>query len=331
MALLRRVLLAATTGYILCFFSELYFFNEGPAHTGAAAAASDPAELFAFVAEMTLYYGAWAFILLWTIDRFRVRSVWALFLAGAVFGWLTEGTIVPVIYEAVPGTIAWPSLGWHALVDVLLGWYGIRLLLRRNNPWLTLAATVPLGLFWGVWSTWFWRSDYADRTPPIDPASFALFSSVFGLLCVAAFALQTRFAGREFRPTNWEGGVVVAWILFCFGVVVVPSYLLLSAMLPALLGVSYLALARNQKWERRENVIATLDGPVDLVNYAILGLMCPLASTSYALMYYNGLRWPLAETLCPLLTLVATGMFVASLVITTTRGRSSPALAPAGE
>ena len=336
MAFLKRLILVTTTGYILCFFSELYFFNDGLGFSAAAATAFDPLALFSFLFEMCFYYGCWAFIFLAAISYFRIRSIWALFLAGAIFGWLTEGTVVPVLYESVPGTILWPSLGWHALVDVLMGWFAIRMVLRANNPWLTLAVTIPLGLFWGIWATWFWQAEYPDALPPLDPSAFTTFSFTFGLLCVAAYAIQERCAGDDFQPTRWELGIVVAWNVFCFAVVVVPAYLYLAALLPLLLGVSCFALSRNRRQEKREDVLAMLRGRVDWINYAILCLMCPLASLSYAMMYHYEIRWPLAETLCPLLTLAATVMLLLSFVVllkqrTTLPGNQSAKLGNGGD
>ena len=321
MAFVKRLILVTTTGYILCFFSELYFFNEGPGHTAAASAATNPSALFGFLFEMCfLYYGSWAFLFLAAISYFRVRSIWALFLAGAAFGWLTEGVVALVIYESVPGTVVWPSVGWHALVDVLLGWYGIRMLLRMNKPWLTLAATVPLGLFWGVWSTWFWQAEFPNELPPLTPSSFAAFSFTFGLMCVAAYAVQQRYGGDEFRPTRWELGVVVAWNLFLFGVIAVPVYLFWAALLPFLLGVTLFALSRNKQKEDRQDVVATLKGHVDWFNYAILCLMCPLATLSYAMMYHFQIRWPLAELVCNPLIVVGTVMLLLSFVFVLKNG-----------
>ena len=123
-----------------------------------------------------------------------------------------------------------------------------------------------------------------------------------------------------------------AWTLFCFGVIVVPVYQFQAILLPVLLGGTCIALARNRRVEQREDVIAALKGRVDGINYAILCLISPLAALSYALMYEFEIRWPLAETICPPLTHVATAMYVFSffyLLIKRPPGSGAPSQTPA--
>ncbi|HIH97249.1 MAG TPA: hypothetical protein HA348_07245 [Thermoplasmata archaeon] len=51
------------------------------------------------------------YIFLLVVEKFQVKNIWSLFLAGSLYGWAVEGVIVPVMYEALPWSISWTSLG----------------------------------------------------------------------------------------------------------------------------------------------------------------------------------------------------------------------------
>ena len=111
----KRLLSVLACGYILMFYSEHLFW--------AHVRASDT--LFDYL-ETWLLYSFLAFAFLNLIDHFRVQNIWALFLCGAVFGWLVEGVIVQTTYESLPLSISFTGLAWHALISVWVGWYAVR-------------------------------------------------------------------------------------------------------------------------------------------------------------------------------------------------------------
>jgi len=110
-AFLKRLVMAVMSGYILMFFSEFYFVNEGPGVDFVERWQSNPGEIPLWLIGFSLYYAGWGYIMLAAIGLFRVRSFWSLFIAGALFGWAVEGIVIPLIYENMPGSIGWPSLG----------------------------------------------------------------------------------------------------------------------------------------------------------------------------------------------------------------------------
>src|SRR5208337_596700 len=67
----------------------------------------------------------WIFLDL--VRRFRVASFTALFLCGAVFGWVDEGVVVDTLYgnptNPFPLSISFTGLAWHAMLSVCVGWY----------------------------------------------------------------------------------------------------------------------------------------------------------------------------------------------------------------
>ncbi len=105
----------------------------------------------------------------------------ALFLGGALLGWLVEGVIVGTAYEAFPFQLLWTPLAWHAAITGLaLG--GI----CRGGPhwlwWQQAAALVLLGLF-GAGFAQFWP---LERGGMPDIAPVLVYLAVVGLVVPVA-------------------------------------------------------------------------------------------------------------------------------------------------
>ncbi|MFW5698176.1 MAG: hypothetical protein ACOCX1_06440, partial [Fimbriimonadaceae bacterium] len=197
--LAQRLGLLLGSGLVLMFFSELLFFNEGPA-ASLLQAVQQPAKHLSAIGELGLWYTLLAAWLLVPIYLFRVRRWEALLLAGAIFGWATEGVIIPLLYAEFPISVVWPTLAWHAVADVLLGWWLLRLLLLTRKPlWIGLAA-VGLGAFWGWWATW----------PQIDPGFTALSVGEFAAFAFAATGVWilgnvlVDLSAGPYVPAKWE-------------------------------------------------------------------------------------------------------------------------------
>jgi len=92
---------------------------------------------------LILAYGVFGYVFLLALRLFQVRSFAGLFLAAAVFGFLVEGSVVPVLYMTLPFSIAWTSLGWHALFTVSTGFFLYRRVMSAPFP-----AAVTRYRFW---------------------------------------------------------------------------------------------------------------------------------------------------------------------------------------
>lgn len=156
--LFRRWLFALATGFTLVFFSELFFW--GVTSPGA------------FI-EVWLYYSIVVYAFLMLVTYFRVNSVWSLFLAGAVYGWLVEGVIVYTTYENLPISISDTGLSWHALISVGIGWYAMRRALLSRYPFLVMLLASGLGIFWGAWMP-FWGFEILPNVEPFTLASMSI-------------------------------------------------------------------------------------------------------------------------------------------------------------
>ena len=153
---LRTLSASLTTGYLFFFFSELLFW-----------ARARPEDSLLNWLQTWLAYSLMAFLFLSLVSYFRLRSLAAIFLAGAFFGWLAEGIVVQTAYENLPWSISFTGLAWHALITVLGGWYALQKALRRGLlP--SLLASLLAGLFFGFWGvTWIYEQD-----SPATPSCF---------------------------------------------------------------------------------------------------------------------------------------------------------------
>ena len=135
----NRILFAAMSAAILVVFSEkIYWYIQG----------------YGFL-ELLLYYFFPTYVFLWAIEAFHVRRWAPLFLAAALYGFLVEGVLAPVLYEdGLLGLfhVSYTSLAWHALISVLFGWYWLRRLLIQGNDRRIMLWSAVFGLFWGLWS-----------------------------------------------------------------------------------------------------------------------------------------------------------------------------------
>jgi len=186
-----NTLLALATGYVLFFFSERLFwgvFKPGD-HVGELAAT-------------WLAYSVVAYLFLSVVYCFRARSPWSVFLAGAFFGWLIEGTLVGTLYGTEPSapfplSLLVTGVSWHALISVWVGWHFLRRALREGRARRVATWSVLLGLFWGTWTTFLWR-----ETPPVvvSVRAFAAHALAVSLFLSIAYGVIQRVGARSFRP-----------------------------------------------------------------------------------------------------------------------------------
>jgi hypothetical protein len=256
---LGRIGFALLSSAVLVVFSEkLYWYVTGYG-----------------VFDLLLGYFFPAFILLWIIDVFRVRRLAPLFLAAAVFGFLTEGMIAGTIYEGGPlnwFSASYTPLAWHAPLSVVFGWYALRRWLVAGRARTLAAACAGVGLLWGLWAMAWWLPENAA-----DPAllaqgarlgqwpvgDFARHAFTFtGLLALAHGLLGRGGWTPAFRPSAVEVIVAVAGLLFFFIIGVLPATPLAPFKLLPLLAATLLALYVNKRREPPGSLLAELDGPV---------------------------------------------------------------------
>ena len=298
---IKRLVFIFLSAFVLMFFSEFYFLNEEPAFSLIESLRNESAFLVLLgLLEFTALYAFFGYILFIAIDRFKVNTIVSLFLAGTLFGWWTEGVIIGVVYEAVPWSIAWPSIGWHAIVDVLFGYYFVRKLLQRNSYILTIFLAVGMGIFWGFWATWFW----GEGVEAIAANDFILYAFVLTLILIAAYYLLDRLQPDSIRVTTV--GIIIFGIMSLVGLVLITfSFGILPWVTMVPLTLLTLYLLQKRKTDISGTILSNqLGGKTKLLNVLILFLMPITASIVYRWIYLNDLRLPIGEIIPPLLMII---------------------------
>lgn len=261
------------TGLSMIYFSEWMFWSGRPVQPN----------IWQDVIATWLLYSFVTFLFLAAVDYFRVRSIWAIFLAGALYGWLVEGVIVPTMYADFPLNLSWTGLAWHALITTVFGWFWLPGALRRGGS-AAFGAAAGFGLFAGVWSLgWRVEVDLAS------PATMTLYFAAFALMLAGALGLRDRLP----RPLLGKPGLAMysglGLVVVYFGVITLPQVPFALLILPPLLGVILVALRRN----RRNEGEAVLIQPVPPLTARQL---LPLAATPLvaAVVYALGYAVPIA-------------------------------------
>lgn len=252
-----------STGYILVFYSEHMFW-----------ARRLPDQNVGSYLLVWLVYSVSGYAMLAAIDRFRVYDKHGVFLAGALFGWLTEGIIVQTTYEMLPFSLAWTGLAWHALISTVIGWYGLSRALMARSILLRLRWTVCIGLFWGFWGI-FWQ--FEEPETAVNASQFVIYSFAVTIPLIPSYLLSNSLASG-FRAGKWEIRLVAGLFLIMFVVVILflPIALL---VLPPLIALIYWAL-QNNRIKASESVLV-LSGESRPRNYFILLVMPLTASIIY--------------------------------------------------
>lgn len=275
----RNLLLALLNGFILFFHSERLFWSVWR-----------PGDSIADLIVTWLAYSTLAYLFLAAVWLFRVNTVWSCYLAGAVYGWLTEGGLIHTLYGTeesapFPISISITALSWHALISVLVGWYATaRALTSSRTRWMAVIA-IGVGVFWGCWATFLWR-----ETPPvITPVpQFLGYACGLTILLAGAWWLNFRAGVTRFQP-GWFGTVLSLLMIGTFYVQHVRRLGGLPlVVLPAVLSVALVPLWFHRRRQARATGIVE-DRPVVGLNLAYLGLMPVAATAVYAVAKPLGL------------------------------------------
>ena len=273
--LIQRIVLGLALGYIFFFFGERVFWSFP--HPGDSLISNILAWLL---------YSFNAYLTLMVIEYFRVRAWWAVFLAGAFFGWLTEGIFAMTLFGGpFPLGISWTGLAWHALISVFVGWYLVMMLLIGNHYKKVVLFSIGLGVFWGVWSL-----AWALETPPIvtTPDVYLLHGIITTIFLCISYYLFSKLRPAGFASSRWERIIVALPVLGFFSAVTVLTIGLLAAILPVLFGILYFALKKNRDHEIAPNVLESFSGQPKIWSYFPL-LLAPIIA---ALIYNSGITLP---------------------------------------
>jgi hypothetical protein len=248
----QKLTVIFATGYILSFFSERVFWSF-----------FRPGDKVIDLLLTWIVYSilAWVFLLL--VRACRIATFPALFLAGAVFGWLAEGVVVDTLYGSqdnpFPVSISFTGLAWHALLSVGVGWYWqARLLTRGNLKQIALFASI-VGLGWGLWAGW-WPAELGWANTSL--AAFAGHTVVTSILLILAWLILGVAGPGWFRPAKYELWVLSGVVTLFFLAVRVPATPRSAWILPPLLLVCAYGLRRNQRREPALDLVQSVVGQI---------------------------------------------------------------------
>jgi hypothetical protein len=254
-----RIAYTFLTAYILTFYSEWMFWTGRP-----------PSETFLLEAIPTLIaYAFITFLFLTAVTYFRVQTLPAVFLAGALYGWLLEGVLVQTMYDSLPLNISLTGLSWHALFSVVFGWWWLPRRLREGHG---LLPCLLFGVGLGLWSMGWWLE---PDVPIASPESVLLYNFVFGLPLVPVYMWWSGYDLAAFRPTRIEITLAIMIAVAYFAFVTVPTQPLALVVLPPLLALILWAL-----WKNRAHTSAIPSGNATItLQKALPLLLIPLAAT----------------------------------------------------
>jgi hypothetical protein len=274
---IKNITLVLATGFIFFYYSEQLFW-----------ARLRPGDSIGGWLETWAAYSLMAFIFLTLVKYFRVRNIWAHFLAGAAFGWIAEGVVVQTTYESLPLSISFTGLAWHGLITVLVGWYAVRKSLHSTNPLATLKITTAIGLCFGLWAiSWWGEPDGGVSTI----AEFATFSVIGMILVIFAYLLSDWSSSLTFKPNRWSIVIIGGLALLYFFFITIPAQPLAAFILPVLLGLVYLGLRWNLQSEPEGSLLDSFNSCVPAWKYASAMAIPVCAVAVYSLATVLDLHW----------------------------------------
>ena len=289
----KRAAVALCSGYIIVYYGEFVFWAT-PDREGFDAGG---------MIAVWLAYSVMAYPFLCVVSLFKVRDPWAVFLAGAFYGWFEEGIIVQTMYGTddgpFPASISFTGLAWHALIDVWIGWYLLRRVLAQNKYLKTIALASALGLFYGFWGIFWWNEPPPPMKLLLDAGQkdelfihFSLFAFGTTAPLVLAHWLFNRVRLTEFTPSKVELWILGVLVLLYFAFITVPAAPKALWVLPPLMGVTFWALSENRRVETRPDAIVAFPENVKPLNYLLLFIIPLVASAIYFLALANDARLP---------------------------------------
>lgn len=278
----QKITVVLATGYILFFYSERVFW-----------CFLRPGDKLTDLGLGWLVYSllAWVFLLL--VRHFRIAAFPALFLAGAIFGWLDEGVVVDTLYgnatNPFPASISFTGLAWHALLSVGVGWYWQGRVLTAANPSRIVAFSAAVGLGWGLWAAW-WPAELGRASTSL--AAFGGHAVVCSVLLILSWIVLSFGRSDWFRPAKWEMPVLFGVVALFFLGIRLPATPRSALILPPLLFACACGLNRNRIREERPDLVDTFVGHIRTRFCLLLFLVPVTAIAVYAPLAVWGWKLP---------------------------------------
>ncbi len=258
---LYRVIFVLLSSTIMVVFSEkTFWYIQGYA-----------------IVELVLFYSIPIAASIWIIDLLQVQRLSGVVLVGGLFGFLVEGILTPVIYEAGLLDPVMPAyfVGWHGLLSLVFGWYLIRKWLIEGRQKRLFVGSLLFGLFWGLWSLNYRLPESIQEFEALVQAGehflpgawpvldFAFFTLVFtGLLMVGHWLLGQGLWQSRYPLQKWEIGLLASLMALLYAFLVFPIVPLGFLKLIVLILLVIIPLIVQKKREKNYCILESLDGPI---------------------------------------------------------------------
>jgi hypothetical protein len=288
-AFFHRIFIVLMTGYIIVYYGELVFWAT-PEREGMTIGG---------ICVTWLAYSLFAYVFLCVVSVFKVRGPWAVFLAGAFYGWFEEGIVVQTMYGTEDGpfpmSIAFTGLAWHALIGVFTGWYLVRKILAGNRLLTTIGLTSSIGLFYGLWAISWLKEPPPPMKLLLNAGQKNILLSHFAIytFSTTAFLILIHWLYNRAMPFVFKPSKIELWILgtatgLYFIFVTIPAAPKAIWVLPPLMATTFWALNKNRRVESKEDAISAFQPEVQPLNYIALALIPIIATVTYFLALQTG-------------------------------------------
>lgn len=261
---LQKLLFVLANGYVLIFFSEMMFW-------GSFSLKELPVTWLA--------YSILGFVFLTAVSRFHIHEKWALFLAGALFGWLAEGLLVQTTYEDLPLSVSFTALAWHALLTIWLGWYWLPNAIREGTVWQVIQRAGLTGLLFGLWLLMWQVEAHPGQAP--TPANFWPFALLSSAGLAVSYWLLHRLNGGLFQANKREITAVSLLLLVYFAIQTVPTTPIALAILPLLLLLLIVPLGKSRS-TANQSLLIKLSGELKVANLLALAALPTAAIVAFS-------------------------------------------------
>lgn len=240
------------------------------------------------VLGISLFYMIPAVAALWALGSGPSQRLHQLILGGAVFAFVVEGVLTPVIYEDGPLPImAALFVGWHGLFSLVGFWYLTRRWLLDRRRGTIVGAGVAMGIYWGLWSLIYRLpgafEDFEEPVSVMDPSEFGSYAIVFGSAFVVAHWLLGFVWPDSFAPQRRGRIALFVIIGGYFVLAVLPAVFWAPLKLAVLLGGALWLLRKSREATADEpSIIESLSGRVRLNDAVLLMVMPICAAVTYA-------------------------------------------------
>ncbi len=291
-AFMKRLIAALAAGYILMYFSELMFW-----------ASYDPDGMALSQLLITyIAYSVLALVFLSVVNYFKVHTVWSLFLAGALYGFLGEGLLVQTLYGtpdiAFPLTISWTSLAWHSLITILIGWFVVRKNLVSGSIMRMGVVSTLIGIGYGFWAVmWLYepghRMNVLLLSGDVNGAivKFFIFALLSTLPLIPAYWIATHPSFSVSRPSRTEVFILSAIFILYFILVTLKVNQTALFILPVLITLTLLALNQHKKHTLKPSYSESLVGKVGWWRYLVVLNIPIVATIVFTILTLSGVNY----------------------------------------